>query len=90
MNAKRADLPADLGARRPELQRAILSVQRERVGLTEAFMGLAVECGAAEIETLILRLLRLQRAVGMAQRLWPCSGKLERNFPPTGNSRDQC
>jgi hypothetical protein len=67
MNTEGVDgLPGDLEVRRSELERAFLSVQRERVALTDAFMRSAVECGSAEVETLIVRLLRLQRVVGVA------------------------
>jgi hypothetical protein len=67
MNAEGADrLADDADARRSELERAFLSVQRERMALTETYVPFAVECGPGGIETLILRLLRLQRTVGMA------------------------
>jgi hypothetical protein len=59
-------LTDDADARRWELERAFLSVQRERVALTDAFTRSAVECGSADVETLIVRLLRLQRVVGVA------------------------
>ena len=66
MNAKRANSrPVD----EEELEQALLNVQRERVALTEAFMRLNVECSSSGIEMLVVRLLRLQRETGAAQKL---------------------
>jgi len=68
MNARQTGgRPVDPGERRVELERAFLSVQGERVALTAAFMRLTVESGPAGIELVIVRLLRLQRAVEKAQ-----------------------
>jgi hypothetical protein len=64
MNAEGADrLADDADARRSELERAFLSVQRERMALTDAFMGLRGECRPPDIEALLVRLLRLRRTV---------------------------
>lgn len=60
-------LPADREARRAELQHTFLSVQRERVALTECLMRPAAERDPADIETLIVRLLRMQRALEKAR-----------------------
>ena len=54
-------------ARRLELARAKLAVQRERVALTVGFMRLAVKCPPRAVETLVVSQLRLQRAVERAQ-----------------------
>lgn len=54
-------------ARRSELERAALSIQRERVALTEALMRLAGDYMPATIETLIVSLLRLRRVVEAAR-----------------------
>ena len=53
--------------RRSDLGRAVLSVQRERVALTESFARLALDHGPLAVEALMVRLLRLQRAVAMAE-----------------------
>jgi len=60
-------LPAGREARRSELQRTFLSVQRERVALTECLMRPAAERDPTNIETLIVRLLRLQRVLEKAR-----------------------
>ena len=62
---------ADTAARRAELARALLTVQQERMALTEAFMrlGIEAESGPVGIEAVLLRLLRLRRAAGVAHEL---------------------
>jgi len=60
-------LQADREARRSELQHTFLSVQRERVALTECLMRPAAERDLADIETLIVRLLRVQRVMEKAR-----------------------
>ena len=70
MKARRVNLPvADATARRAEMARALLSVQLERVALTEAFMrlGTEAESGPAGIEAVLVRLLRLRRATDIAE-----------------------
>lgn len=68
MSTGMSDLPpADREARRSELQNMFLSVQGERVALTECLMRPAAERDPAYIETLMVRLLRLQRVVEKAR-----------------------
>ena len=56
----------DRKARCSELQHIFLSVQRERVALTECIMRHAAEWDPADIETLIVRAVRVQRVVEKA------------------------
>ena len=56
----------DRQARRSELQHVLLSFQRERVALTECLMRHAGEWDPADIETLIVRAVRVQRVVEKA------------------------
>jgi hypothetical protein len=61
--------PGGLEVRRTELALAMLAVQAERIKLTENFMQPILGYGPREVEVLILRLLRLQRAVQRARHL---------------------
>jgi hypothetical protein len=61
--------PGGLEERRIELALAMLGVQAERIKLTESFMQPILGYGPREVEVLILRLLRLQRAIQRARHL---------------------
>ncbi len=68
MNGKQDhERPSDTAARQAEMRRAVLSVQQERVALTGSFARLALDYGPSAVEALVVRMLRLQRAVAVAQ-----------------------
>jgi hypothetical protein len=65
----RNEKPGGLEERRAELALALLGMQAERIKLTESFMRPILGYSPREVEVLILRLLRLQRAIQRARDL---------------------